>query len=124
MESARSLVASGIIFPSAFQARTDENIFRELGKIVEKAMLPFQTGGVTLSISHAQGLNSRIMTLWVEVKTLRDYPFKFKFDRWILDLAYQPTGEIIFDSIADDLFKYFRYRPTLPIEEHIQLGED
>lgn len=123
-KGARDLIAAGVIYPSVFQAGKNATIFQALGAVVKNAMAPFETGCVTLSISYADEVKWGETTLHVGLECLREQPpFRFKFDRRLLDLAHEPE-EVIFASIAEDLFKYFRFRPSLPIEEHIVLGED
>lgn len=106
----------------AFAARKDETPewLRELGKVVKRAMAPFDTGEVRVSLEERKSLDHRI--LWIELENVPGLPFRHAFSERTVAQAYFPE-QYLYDSMAEDLFRHFRYRPTLPVDDHIILGE-
>lgn len=93
-----------------------------LGSVIQQAMAPFKTGKATISISDSDSsYNGR--TLWFEIEALPTYPFRFKYDEWVVFRAYDPVDYLV-QTIKQPLFNHFRYRPSLPVDDHIVLGED
>lgn len=93
-----------------------------LCSVIRQAIAPFDTGKITISIEEA-GFSMSGRTLWFEIETLRSYPFRFKYDEWVAYQAYDPV-QYLFESVREPLFNHFRYRPSLPVDDHIVLGED
>lgn len=124
MESTRNLIASGAIIRS-FEPRTDDTttaVFA-ITKIVHQAMAPFEPGRIFVSLEPKMDLVSREGMLVVDIQAMRAYPFRFKYDERQITQAYYPEDWMI-QSIAKPLFNHIRYRPAVPVEEHIILGED
>lgn len=121
MKSLQELVASGVIFQNLAETRTNEPFLSRISRIVADAMWPF-TPTVWLSLSEPSFLDN-IQTIWIEAKELPLLPFKHKFNRSVLEQAYYPNDVLIAD-MSERLFDHFRYRPSLPVEEHIVLGEE
>ena len=124
MESTRNLIASGAIIRS-FEPRTDDTttaVFA-ITKIVHQAMAPFDPGQVFVSLEPKMDLVSREGMLIVDIQAMRAFPFRFKYDEREIALAYNPEAFIV-ESVARPLFNHIRNRPSLPVEEHIVLGED
>lgn len=90
-----------------------------VGMVVRDAISPFKTGQVTVSTNAEMDPSTVIFR--VDVDAVSNHPFVKKIDRSAFDL--HPPREMMV-ALYDELFNHYRYRPTLPIEEHIQLGED
>lgn len=107
-------------FAEQQQRRKDDLWARELGIVARFAMQPWDLGNVTISIEDDQ---RTVRTIWIEFENLRDLPFRFKFDEWMVLKAFDPQAYLV-DSMRQPLFEHIRYRPSLPVEDHIVLGED
>jgi hypothetical protein len=89
-------------------------------QVMELGLAPFDTGGIFISIDDRERFD-RVLTFRME--RLPSYPFRFKFSDEQLVQAYS-VEEWLFDQIKDPLFRHFRYRPSLPVDDHIVLGEE
>lgn len=94
-----------------------------LCEIVAKGMAPFKTGVISMAIESEPDFLSRVRTLWIEVETLKRFPFRHKFDERMMPQAYYPD-QYLLDAVAQPLFDHFRYRPAVPADDHIILGEN
>lgn len=94
-----------------------------LCEIIQKGMAPFKTGVISMAIESEPDPLSRVRTLWVEAETLKRHPFRHKFDEWMMLQAYYPDRYLL-DAVAQPLFDHFRYRPAVPVDDHIILGEN
>ena len=103
--------------------RKDAEWIGALGKVVRHAFGLFDTGRVTLSLERSSLISGDDAILWIEIERLPGLPFKFKYDERAIGLAYFPE-EVLFEQIREPLFNHFRYRPSLPVDDHIVLGED
>lgn len=102
--------------------RKDADWVAQLGEVISQAVWPFHLGRATVWIDDYEFYN-RTRTLKIEIERLPLYPFAYKFDADIMMAAYEPHA-YLFESMREPLFKHFRYRPCLPVEDHIILGED
>lgn len=86
---------------------------------VKAALWPWSPGGATVSIG--PDITSRFddYLIIIETDLLPHYPFQFKYrperNDGDMDMAHR---------VGKDAFKFFRYRPALPVDDHIMLGEE
>lgn len=103
------------------EARNQENKWvAELIKIAKLAAFPWDLGHVRVLLDDHQGASR---TIWIEFENFPKIPFRFKFDEWSLLKAFDPHSYLR-DAIAKPLFDHLRYRPSLPVDDHIILGEE
>lgn len=108
-------------FRKAEEQRKYDIFGQDLGAIIQQGLFPFHPGNIRLSLE--QDFASFIRTLYVEIDAVRIYPFKYKLDERQLWQAYDPEHYVL-ESIREPLINHLRYRPTLPVDDHIVLGED
>lgn len=87
--------------------------------VVKQAIFPFDPGRVTAWSSELRDFTET--DLVVEVDVLRGYPFKTSLSRRSL-IEMNPYD--VMRSFYKDLFNHYRYRPALPVDDHIVLGEN
>jgi hypothetical protein len=100
-----------------------KDAMRYLGECVKKALYPWHPGKVTMWLDNEdtfKGGWKRKISLEIELFPIVRYPghiFSYKLN---------PMAEIIPDikKMGEEAFKFYRYRPTLPVDEHIILGEE
>jgi hypothetical protein len=109
-------------FAKAAASRKDAEWVTALGKVVSQAVWPFHLGNAIVWIDDGM-MDYRIRTIWIELQGLPNYSFKHKFDPDQMMQAYEPHL-YLFESMREPLFNHFRYRPCLPVDEHIILGEE
>lgn len=107
-------------FAEAMTSERDSKWIGELGEIAKRAIFPWDLGKVTLWLDDGQRSHR---TIWIEFEHFRDIPFRFKFDEWVMMQAYDPHAYLR-ESMSLPLFEHLRYRPSLPVDDHIVLGED
>ena len=112
----------GILYDRVIEYEASEEHIA-LYEIVAKGMAPFKTGVISMAIESEPDFLSRVRTLWVEVETLKRHPFRHKFDEWMMLQAYYPDRDLL-DAVSQPLFDHFRYRPAVPVDDHIILGEN
>lgn len=100
------------------QPRTDLNAY-SMGRVVSDAISPFKPGNAIVWLDEQDFRNNR-RTLHVEVGNLPSFPFELDIDR--LMLAFTPN--VFISMIFQKVYEHYKNRPTLPIDDHIQLGED
>lgn len=96
---------------------------RELCLVVKEALTPFNTGDIVLSFDDIAILHYGKRVLWIESKALRGHQFRFEIDEREMYKADDPQW-YVFNTVRTPLFKHFRYRPSLPVDDHIVLGEE
>lgn len=89
-----------------------------IGRYIDKALAPWRTGGATAYMSDS--METRNPKFTIVVNLLPYYPFTYEIDRFKID----KYGEEVAYEIAREAYKFFLNRPTLPIDDHIILGED
>jgi hypothetical protein len=101
-----------------FEVPLDDFTLDGCVKVIRAAIFPFEPGKVTAWLSE-QMLPGR--KLEIEVETLRTWPFATMIDdrRLVLD----PSFKVIYD-IYQTIYRHYRNRPTLPVDDHIVLGEE
>ena len=102
------------------QRRKDYEWTELLGTVARLAMWPWDLGTVTIYLDDNQ---RSVRTIWIEFEHLRGYPFRFQFDELQMMQAYDPKAYLI-QSMHRPLFEHLRYRPSLPVDDHIILGEE
>jgi hypothetical protein len=91
--------------------------FENLGIAVQKGMWPFDPGKIDAYI-HEDWASGR--TLRVYVERLPQHDFVMSLD--LISLVQQPDGGL--SKIYHRIFNHYRYRPSLPVDDHIVLGEE
>lgn len=91
----------------------------DVATVVSEAIFPFKPGHVTAWTSELRDFGET--DIEVKVEAIRNYDFKTSLSRRSLVLT---TPYEIMQSFYKDLFNHYRYRPALPVEDHIQLGEN
>lgn len=100
-----------------------QRLWEGVGRVIDSAIGPFKPGPLTMEIAPSETLGSNIITLRLIAKRLPNYPFSFALSMTAIDKAYFPE-EYVFQAIRQPLFDHFRYRPSLPVDDHIILGEE
>ena len=88
-----------------------------LGATVVQAIFPFTPGRIVSYIHEDWGQGR---TLRVEVENLPNHDFVMSLD--LISITREPDGGL--SKIYERLFKHYRYRPSLPVDDHIVLGTD
>ena len=104
--------------------RKDAAFGQRLGSIVQEGMFPFKTGDISLALEQDMDLYDFGRTLLIDIDAVRGYTFKYKFNEKELWRDAYDAEDYILQSVAEPLIKHFRYRPSLPVDDHIVLGED
>lgn len=100
------------------ERQKEEDFFKLVREAITLALRPWLPGKVFVYLSD---FISAPNTIVVEVDLLPKWPFAFEidpFDRLTHDpmcLAYK---------VADEAYFWFLKRPTLPVDDHIVLGEE
>lgn len=99
----------------------DHDAVMYVGECIKKALWPW-TGEATLWMDDPNSLAGYERKICVEISLfpIERYPghiFTYKLD---------VLGDIISDvkKMGEEAFNFYRYRPTLPIDDHIILGEE
>lgn len=96
---------------------SSERNFDNLGLAVLEGLKPFKPGKLEAYIHEDWGSGR---TLRVCVDNLPNSDFVMSLD--LISLTQAPDGGLF--QIYQRVFKHYRYRPALPIDDHIILGED
>jgi hypothetical protein len=88
-----------------------------LGTTVVEAISPFKPGRI-VSYIHEDWGEGR--TLRIEVGCLPNHDFVMSLD--LISLTREPDGGL--NKIYQRVFHHYRYRPSLPVDDHIVLGEE
>lgn len=102
--------------------RKEADWVQRLCQVAELGMWPFKTGEITIS-RYEEGFMGSDMTFRIDVQAVPEHVFRYKIDERQVVAAYFPE-EFIFESMAPALLTWFRYRPSLPVDDHIVLGEE
>jgi hypothetical protein len=86
-------------------------------RAIEAGLAPFRAGKIVAYISSWEGWERTVI---FEVGKLPYMPFKFVLDNMLDSSNYKQ----IYADAAEAAFKFYRYRPALPVGDHIILGED
>lgn len=102
----------------AFLEQADSEIARTAGRIVDWAIFPFHSGKINVYTWYdVTYLNHKLK---VTVECLPENDFAFTLNH--RELVAYPDRYM--DKFYSALFKHYRYRRTLPVEDHILLGEE
>lgn len=107
---------TALAFPP--QRREDLTIDR-VHEVISGAILPFQPTNIKVYFSEKDFYREGARILRIEVGNINHH-FTMSIDRLMMSL---PADQFL-QEIYVLIFNHYRYRPTLPVEEHIQLGED
>lgn len=88
-----------------------------LGIVVANAIFPFDPGRITTYVHEDWGSGK---TLRVEVEAVKNHDFVMSLD--LLSIVRAPDGGL--NEIYQRVFKHYRYRPSLPVDDHIVLGTE
>lgn len=102
----------------AWQDNYSSELILQVSRMVDLAMFPFQVGPIQTYTWYDIDYNRRILKVVAEL--LPDYVFEFPINH--RELVVDPDR--LMARLYEELFKFFRYRPSLPVEDHILLGED
>jgi hypothetical protein len=95
----------------------NNRIHDNLGIAIANGVWPFKVGP---SEAYVHEDFERGRTLRVIVKGLPDHDFVMSLD--LISLTREPDGGL--SKIYERVFKHYRYRPALPVDDHIVLGEE
>jgi hypothetical protein len=110
--------ALGEAFKDAYSREEDRQLVRAVCRVVEDAIFPFRPGSVQLYTWY--NIDYWNHTLKVVVELLPDHVFEFLLEGNEL----MKDEHAYLNKFYAALFKFYRYRPSLPVEDHIVLGED
>jgi len=103
-------------FMQSYSRGHEANLMGWIYKSIALGMAPWNPGKITAWIDEAYSVQRRKLTFEIELlPNLKfvSYPDYLRYD---LDtMAFK---------IAEEAFKFYRYRPALPVDDHIVLGED
>jgi hypothetical protein len=100
-----------------YQHMRDKDSFENLGRAVVEGIWPFEPGKIDAYIHEDWGSGR---TLRVYVENLPNHDFVMSLD--LISLVQEPDGGLF--KIYQRVFKHYRYRPALPVDDHIVLGEE
>jgi hypothetical protein len=109
-------------FAEEAERRKDATWVDRLGDIIGQAVWPFKLGLARVWIDEGYIWDTE-RTIKIDLERLPNFPFAFKFDERSMYQAYDPHAYML-ESMSKPLFNHFRYRPCLPVEDHIILGEE
>jgi hypothetical protein len=110
--------ALGEAFEKAYASDEDRQLVRAVNRVVSDAIFPFNPG--TIQLYTWYNIDMWNHTLKVVVERLPDHVFEF-----VLESSELMKDEWSYlNKFYGELFKHFRYRRALPVEDHILLGED
>lgn len=89
-----------------------------MGRAIELAFLPWNPGRVVCEMRLHLSMADE---LWLQVELFPETPFVFKIDPFDRRRADPELYNMI---IAEEAFKFYRNRPSLPVDDHIILGEE
>lgn len=95
----------------------EKQSFENLGIAVAEGLWPFKPGKIDAFINEDWGTGR---TLRVYVEAVRTHDFVMSLD--LLSLTRESDGGLL--KIYQRVFHHYRYRPSLPVDDHIVLGED
>lgn len=98
----------------------DRRWIAQLGDVARLAIWPWDLGNVQISID--DGMRSK-RTIWIEFDKFPGLTFRYEFDQWLV-LDELDFHAYLYEAMRQPLFNHLRYRPTLPVDDHIVLGED
>lgn len=100
-----------------YSAYEDEKMRKRVAHAIKEGMFPFDSGNFQLYTWY--DIDYFRSTLKVVVERLPDHVFEYVIDHAKL-VAYPDS---FVDEFVYELFRHFRYRPAIPVEDHILLGE-
>lgn len=96
--------------------QSDIDSFNLLADAVKRAVAPFDPG---------------VMVAWLEADSWMTPIIRVKtsgFPTHVFQLAIDPRflaePDAVAENIAEEVFRHFRNRPTLPVDDNVQLGEN
>lgn len=91
--------------------------FGIIAKRIGFALEPWKPGRITMYVNDQFRFTNDVVEVVVEVELLPDLPCV------TYPQLLSSEDEQVW-LMADQAFKHFRYRPSLPVDDHIVLGED
>lgn len=102
----------------AFEAWYDDHVIKMIGHVVDNAIFPFNPGKIEAYLWY--DIDQWSHTIKATVERLPKHDFLFVINS--SETLANPDNYL--DKFYQELFKHFRYRPSLPVDDHILLGED
>jgi hypothetical protein len=100
----------------SFARNYDDQFLQIIYGAVEKALAPWNPGRITIWRDDWLGIHPRDVVLGCDIQILPEVRFLAH-----VDPLNDPFD--IADKFASEAFQFYRYRPALPIDDHIILGE-
>lgn len=95
----------------------DQDHMRYICSAIEVGLAPWNPGKITFYVSHYDAVFYH-PTLTVETELLPRLPFSAQLDMLRMD-EHQAMAKY-----ADEVFEWFRYRHSKPVDDHIILGTE
>lgn len=86
---------------------------------IKAAIQPYDPGAVTFFVNNH--INDGAVLI-VEVERLHWWPFAYAVDRELLCQMFHPEDQL--RHIAEEAYRWYKYRPANVIDDHIILGSD
>lgn len=94
------------------------NVMRIIGEAIEQSIWPWNAGKVVVHQSRDFKMSSGTgIKLRFELNLLPDLPF-VTYPNVLID------PQEMAHEVAQSIFKFYRYRPAVPVDDHIILGEE
>lgn len=106
------------LLQAAWVDNYNHELIRRVGRVVDLAIFPFRSGQVQTYTWYDIDYNRYDIKVTVELFPEYVFAFPINYPKLLAD------PDIYMESFFEGLFKHFRYRPSLPVEDHIVLGED
>lgn len=104
---------------SMYLGLVSNNPMKVVGHRINQALAPWNAGGAVVYQSHS--FETRDIRITIEIELLPKLPFVCTINPINLSLL---TEAELSRMIAREAFDFYWNRPTLPIDDHIVLGEN
>lgn len=98
----------------SFAQEQDRKLTQILYEALQDGLAPWEPGRVRLYVS--EDASGRVLA--IESERFPELVFRSKPDHFLQD----PSLMVL--SMAEKVFKFYRYRRALPVDDHIILGEE
>lgn len=112
------MTALGDAFKKAYDSQGDRQLVRAVCRAVEDAIFPFDPGDIQLDTWYNIDYWNHTLRVVVERFPNYDFAFVLSGDDMLRD------EHATLNRFYSELFHHYRYRPALPVDDHILLGED
>lgn len=97
----------------------DQDYVKLVGQAIDAGLSPWKTGEITVYSTDEFYKHGFTLTFFIE--RLPRLPFSANLEKRRI-VAMNPAEAFL--DIAQEAFKFYRYRPALPVDDHIILGEE